>query len=166
MTMLSQYWGMPELFAEFLIDPNEYEKLLDDDLKVFTRDLKSLSSEYLPRVSKTRTKHHDLVFSEGLSRKGCKREIASLKEDIQTTKALKDQYPRLRDKGLVKFPVPCDSLVGKAIKELFEAYLNFLDAAASPTEGTLQPLVDAHSAFKEAKIKLIKEYTRVITNMK
>lgn len=146
--------------TKLLIDGNEYEKLLDIDLKGFTIELKNLTSERLPRVSKTRCKHHNLIMGEGLSRRDCKREIASLKEDIQTIKALKEQYPKLCAKGFTKFPIPCDSLVGKAIKDLFEAYLNCFDIPT--TEGTFQPLVDAHLALKEAGAKLAKEYTRVL----
>lgn len=105
-------------------------------------------------------------MGEGLSRRGCKREIASLKEDIQTIKALKEQYPKLLVKGFTKFPIPINSLVGKAMKEFFEAYLNCLDVTASPTEGTLQPLVDAHLALKEVTIKFLKEYIIAIKNAK
>lgn len=47
MTPFGPYEGLPNQFAEFLIDASEYEKLLDADLKEFTNDLKNLSSERL-----------------------------------------------------------------------------------------------------------------------
>lgn len=178
MTQLLPVLNFSDEMSKLLIDGSEYEKLLDMDLKVFTRDLKSLSSEYLPRVSKTRCKHHDLVFSEGLSRKGCKKEIASLKEDIQT---IKEQYPKLLAKGLIKFPIPVDSLVGKAIKEFFEEYLNYINLEdeirlsiaekrpiynLNPETTTVEELrlflAEKYSVYAEAETKFIMEYTRII----
>ena len=167
--------------TKLLIDGNEYEKLLDIDLKGFTIELKNLTSERLPRVSKTRCKHHNLVMGEGLSRRDCKREIVTLKEDIQTIKTLKEQYPKLRAKGLIKFPIPVDSLVGKAIKEFFEEYLNYINLEdeirlsiaekrpiynLNPETTTVEELrlflAEKHSVYAEAKTKLIMEYTRII----
>lgn len=162
MSTLSQHWGMmdekkekvpfspycvmPEVFGATFVDPHEYEKSLDLILKGITYELKTLSSEYVPRVNKTLRKHHDLVYGAGLSRKGCKKEIASLKESIQLINSLKEQYPKLLEKGIVKFPQLRDSLVGKATKELFESYINFTNTAALPIEGTLQPYVDTLGA--------------------
>ena len=162
MTSLLPVLNITGEMAKLLIDGSEYEKLLDADLKTFTNDLKNLSLECLPKVSKTRCKHHNLVKGEGLSRRGVKIEIAALKEDIQNIKDLKAQYPKLLEKGLTKFFIPCDSLVGKAIKEFYDAFINCHDTAALPPEGTLQPIVDSHLTLKEAGNKLMMEYTRVL----
>ena len=164
--------------TKLLIDGSEFEKLLDMDLKEFTNDLKNLTSEYLPKVSKTRCKHHNLMIGDGLSRRGCKKEIASLKEDIQT---IKEQYPKLLAKGLIKFPIPVDSLVGKAMKEFFEEYFNYINLEdeirlsiaekrpiynLNPETTTVEELrlflAEKHSVYAEAKTKLIMEYTRII----
>lgn len=162
MTPLLPVLTFSDEMTKLLIDGSEYEKMLDMDLKEITNDLNNLISERLPKVSKTRCKNHNLVMGEGLSRREVKREIASLKEDIQNIKALKEQYPKLLEKGFTKFFIPCDSLVGKAIEEFYDAYLNCYDTAAKPPEGTLQPIVDSHLALKEAGNKLVMEYTRVI----
>lgn len=164
MTQLLPVLNFTGEMSKLLIDGSEYEKLLDMDLKEFTNDLKNLTSERLPKVSKTRCKHHDLVYGAGLSHKGRKKEIALLNESIQTIKSLKEQYPMLLEKGLVKFPTPCDSLVSKAMKELFETYLNFINTMSLPTEGTLQPFVDTLGSFKDARGKFTMEYVKALMN--
>ena len=166
MTLTDPFQEFYDKFSKVLIPHEKYEKLLNNQIALLTKGLKDLSADHPPHLSSTRCKHLNLVLGPGYSRKKGKEHKASLRKDIQLAQELKEQYVKLREKGVTTFPILYDNMIAQSAKEFYDAYLNYLEVNDAPIEGTLQPIVDAHTAFKEAQVKFDKEYTRIFGKMK
>ncbi len=166
MTLTDPFQEFYTKYGKVLIPYEKYEKLLNDQIALLTKELKALSSDRPPHLSNTRCKHHNIVLGPGASRKKVKEEKAWLRKDIQLAQELKEQYVKLREKGVTTFPILFDNMIAQSAKEFYEAYLNYLEVNDAPIEDTLQPIVDAHTTFKEAKEKFDKEYSRIFGKMK